>query len=220
MEQRRGCFLEGLAGAPALESLPVPLVIEFSICASGDFADLRVGPVSGESALPPEVAASVDRAIQACRWFPARSERGLVSSRLSLILEVRPRRLRPSWQSQAPAESSSAPAPECGQRPPAASGAAPGHTAPRTAVQGCVSRAFTLPRDLDGLVGRTTARFRVGADGCLGGFQLVPSIGDRRILEGLERAARSCTWIPGTDPQGRPVDMEVTLPVRFKAQSI
>lgn len=217
-EQTRGCFLEKLTEAPALAGKG-PLAIEFSICANGDFADLWVTSAPGRATPAPEVSAAVDRAIQSCRWFPAERRRERISSRLSLLFEPAPPRLRPMNGVAPVVAPLPSPVPDCGARPPAIRAGSPFHTRPRLAVQGCVASALRVPPAFSGLVGRTQARFRVGSDGCVGEFSLYPEI-DKRIVEAVERAVRSCAWIPGHDAEGRVVDMEALLPVRFTAQRL
>jgi protein TonB len=94
-----------------------------------------------------------------------------------------------------------------------------GYVKPREAEKGCVNQNVRIPRDLQGFVsGTMTFKFAVRADGSVSQFQSAAAgqnIPDR-ILAAVYQAVRSCQWVPGTDPRGKPTSIWVILPLRFQ----
>lgn len=93
--------------------------------------------------------------------------------------------------------------------------ASAGFKAAREREPGCVGRAVRIPRDLAGIVSMVTVKFAVNRDGSVATFQVMGAQPDPRIGQAIWQAVQNCPFSPGSDPQGRPVNMWVILPLRF-----
>ena len=65
--------------------------------------------------------------------------------------------------------------------------------------------------------GRVVVRFPVDAGGKSGEITvLADTVGaDPKVFKAVEESIRACKWAPAQDPQGRPVQVFVVLPVDF-----
>ncbi len=87
---------------------------------------------------------------------------------------------------------------------------------PEQAQRHCVQESVRIPQELRGFVsGPITVRFAIGRDGAPSAFQVMGSIPDPRIGAAIWQAIRACQWLAGTDAQGRPMKIWVTMPLRF-----
>ena len=93
--------------------------------------------------------------------------------------------------------------------------ASAGFKAAGESERGCVGRSVRIPRDLAGIVSTVTVKFAVNRDGAVAQFQVMGSQPDPRIGQAIWQAIQGCRFAPGADPQGRPVNMWVILPLRF-----
>lgn len=88
---------------------------------------------------------------------------------------------------------------------------------PRSVAPHCVERNVRMtPEILGGHSGPITVKFAVMRDGGIARFEALSRVPDAAAAE-IERAVRSCEWIPGTDRQGRPTGVWIILPLRFAA---
>jgi hypothetical protein len=65
--------------------------------------------------------------------------------------------------------------------------------------------------------GRVVVKFPVGAAGESGGITVVANtVGvSPKVFQAMEESIRVCKWAPGQDPQGRPIQVMVVLPIEF-----
>jgi protein TonB len=93
-----------------------------------------------------------------------------------------------------------------------------GYRQPREQQPGCVSNAVRIPRELTGFVSALVVKFSVNRDGSVSLFQVMsPQQVDPRVAQAVWSAIQSCRWQVGTDPAGRPQNIWVSLPLRFKS---
>ena len=93
-----------------------------------------------------------------------------------------------------------------------------GYRKPQMAEPGCVQRSVRIPPQLAGFIsGPIVVQFAVTRDGSPAKFKLNCDVPDARIGQAIWQAVQQCRWIPGTDPQGKPVSIWVILPIRFTA---
>lgn len=105
---------------------------------------------------------------------------------------------------------------------PAASGthdgpayATAGYTGPAMREPGCVQKRIRVPPS--SVPQKVIVKFVVGPEGDTGRFHVVGPTDTRlELVRAVEEAVQSCRWIPGTDPEGRPVPIWVILPIRFR----
>lgn len=111
-----------------------------------------------------------------------------------------------------------APAPEPDVPAALSTRAMAAYTKPRTKEPRCVERSVRMtPEMLGGHTGPVTVKFAVTRDGSIARFECMSlSVPDPAAAE-IERAVRSCEWIPGTDREGRPTGIWIILPMRFGA---
>ncbi|ABS27915.1 hypothetical protein [Anaeromyxobacter sp. Fw109-5] len=95
-----------------------------------------------------------------------------------------------------------------------------GYTKPAMAKAGCVKRGIAVPPSL--AAQRSTfprqmlVKFAIGSGGDASRFQVMsPTDAPVKLARVIEEAVQSCRWIPGRDPEGRPVEIWVVLPLRF-----
>jgi periplasmic protein TonB len=93
-----------------------------------------------------------------------------------------------------------------------------GYRKPQMAVPKCVQEATRIPRDLAGFIsGPITVKFAVLRDGSPGQFSVITNGIPDRIQAAIWQAVQECKWIAGADPQGKPTNIWVILPLRFTA---
>ncbi len=91
-----------------------------------------------------------------------------------------------------------------------------GFKPPALAEPACIRENTRIPAQLAGFVsGPITVKFAVYSNGAVGAFQVMGQLPDPRIGDAIKSAIQSCTWIPGTDPQGKPTALYVIMPFRF-----
>jgi protein TonB len=91
-----------------------------------------------------------------------------------------------------------------------------GYRKPAMAEPGCVGRSVRIPRELAGFVsGPITVKFAVGGDGKPSRFEPMTAVPDPRIANAIWQAIQSCRWVPGADPQGKPISIWIVLPVKL-----
>jgi TonB family protein len=94
-----------------------------------------------------------------------------------------------------------------------------GFRKPAPADRSCLERALRLPRDVAGRFdGTLTVKFPVAADGTVGPVEVLGPVPDPRVPRAVETAIRSCRFLPGTDPRGRPTALWAVMPLRFVAR--
>jgi hypothetical protein len=96
--------------------------------------------------------------------------------------------------------------------------AEPGYTKPREREPGCVGRQIAMP---SGVTGRIVIRIRVAADGIVKRVDRlsdvnVPLAYKKMVDDLVESGVRSCAFEPGRDPEGRPQEIWLILPLRFE----
>ncbi len=81
----------------------------------------------------------------------------------------------------------------------------------------CVPRALRARPDLtDRLPAEVAVRFRVTASGDVARIEVL-DLPDRGLADAVSEAVRSCRFSPGTDENGRPVALPITMRIRFAA---
>ena len=88
-----------------------------------------------------------------------------------------------------------------------------GYTKPMMATAACVQSSVRLKSaPPEGVV---NFMFAVRADGRPDLFEVMTPGVSAGLADAVWSAVRECKWIPGSDPEGRPVDLWVVLPLRF-----
>ncbi len=77
-----------------------------------------------------------------------------------------------------------------------------------------------IPRKVgEGLEGPFVLKWAVCRDGRVGNFTLTGTSDDPGLIDAVRKALREtiqgCRWIPGTDPQGKPIDVWMERTFRF-----
>jgi protein TonB len=91
-----------------------------------------------------------------------------------------------------------------------------GYRKPRMETPKCVENAVRIPRDLAGFIsGPITVQFAIGRDASPSQFRVITNSVPDRISTAIWQAIQECRWVAGADPQGRPVNIWVILPLRF-----
>lgn len=90
---------------------------------------------------------------------------------------------------------------------------ASGYTRPVLDDDACLVAALESRPGVAGLDVR--ARFTVERDGTLSGLAFSPELAPA-MAAAAEEALRACRWHPGLDPEGRPVVVRVTQPLRVR----
>jgi protein TonB len=82
----------------------------------------------------------------------------------------------------------------------------------------CVENNVRIPRELAGFIsGPITVKFAIGRDSAPSRFEVITNNVPDRIASIIWAAVQECKWIAGADPQGRPTNIWVILPLRFTA---
>lgn len=89
-----------------------------------------------------------------------------------------------------------------------------GYQRPRPADEGCLPAALAAQPAAAGVDARVA--FTVERDGTLTGFALQPAVSPAAEAA-VRRAFLSCPWVEGRDPDGTPVVVRVTQPVRVRS---
>ncbi|MFO0584637.1 MAG: hypothetical protein U0229_20390 [Anaeromyxobacter sp.] len=89
----------------------------------------------------------------------------------------------------------------------------PGWTKPRMAQPKCVQEAIRVKEPLEPL-DVMRFRFAIRADGATDRFEVVSPRVPPRFAASVREAVRTCRWLPGRDPSGRPATVWVVLPLR------
>ncbi len=89
-----------------------------------------------------------------------------------------------------------------------------GYQRPHPVDEGCLPAALAAHPAAAGLDARVA--FTVERDGTLTGFELQPPASPA-AEEAVRQAFLSCRWVEGRDPEGTPVVVRVTQPVRVRA---
>ncbi len=88
---------------------------------------------------------------------------------------------------------------------------------PVPADRRCVPRALRARSDLSGrLPPELAVRFRVTASGDVARIEVL-DVADRDVADAVGEAVRSCRFSPGTDENGRPIALPITMRIRFAA---
>jgi protein TonB len=91
-----------------------------------------------------------------------------------------------------------------------------GYRKPAMATPKCVQDTTRIPRDLQGFIsGPITVQFAILRDGSPSQFKVITNGVPDRIAGAIWAAVQECRWIAGADPQGRPTNIWVILPLRF-----
>lgn len=88
-----------------------------------------------------------------------------------------------------------------------------GYQRPRLVDEGCLSAALSAQPAAAGLDARVA--FTVERDGALTGIALQPAV-PPAVEAAVRQAFQSCRWVEGRDPDGQPVVVRVTQPVRVR----
>ena len=92
-----------------------------------------------------------------------------------------------------------------------------GFKKPLMAEPGCVQRSVRISSDLlDYVTGPITVKFAINRDGNPSRFEVMSAISDQRIANAIWQGVKACKWKPGSDAQGRPTNIWVIMPFRFK----
>jgi hypothetical protein len=89
-----------------------------------------------------------------------------------------------------------------------------GFVRPKMIDEGCLNRALAEEPAAAGL--DTRARFMVQRDGSLTNIEFRPVV-PTAMTQAALTALQSCPWSPGRDPEGEPVVVQVTQPLKVKA---
>src|SRR5512147_79912 len=98
-----------------------------------------------------------------------------------------------------------------------AEGGGPGaarYSKARTRNPGCVQAQLKVP-DGVAIPERVKVRFAVLASGQVERFDCLTPDVPQPVVDAVRDAVTSCVWSPGTDRQGNPVALWVTLPFHF-----
>jgi hypothetical protein len=190
----------------------IPIPILFSVQEDGRVADVQV-----PENVPEGLAASIRGWLSTCRFEAARDADGRPTRvRASQAIQF----VDPPWKDDrsTPSRSSSplpCVAPDGGAPADVLTlrGGAAGWTKP-SADRGCVARSFRPPPDYRPQ-GVLSVRFAVLAGGEVKGFHVLTKGVPDDLACQVWHAVRSCTWKPGSDPDGRAVSMWVILPMAF-----
>jgi hypothetical protein len=86
----------------------------------------------------------------------------------------------------------------------------------RPARTGCVRDSLRLPRDIVDVAGETaTVKFAVDESGQVSQFSYLSGPTDPRVSNHIWAAVQRCDWVSGTNVQGRPITLWVTMPIKF-----
>ena len=217
----------GSTAAPAAVAAPAPIAPSVPPAPAPQPAARPAEPAPSSEVLA--APAAVPPAPEPRETRPARSERAARKVQAAATPPApvpAPARARtpaavPTQPAAATAAAAVAPAPLPLPAPPTPVEDAPRYLAegfrrPQMEEPGCVSRSIRPPRDIAERVTDTvTIRFAVGPDGAVSLFQVMGDVPDPRVPDLLEQAVRKCRWTPGADPQGTPIRIWVTMPVRF-----
>jgi hypothetical protein len=180
---------------PNQDGVPAKAWVSFGIGTDGHTRSIRVARVSEDASADAQERCIADAV---ARWeYPAPRVGGRVWMR---VAGTGPRR----------------------EVPPAASGlhdvpayATAGYTKPAMREPGCVQRRIRVPSSR--VPQSATFKFAVGPGGGADQFEVLgPTDTPLEVARAVEEAVQSCRWIPGKDPEGRPVSVWVVLPVRFR----
>ncbi len=189
----------------------IPIPILFSVQEDGRVADVQV-----PEEVPEGLAGSIRIWLASCRFEAARDAGGRPTRvRASQAIQF----VDPPWKDDRSTPSRSSNPPPCaatdGGAPDVLTlpGAAAGWTKP-SADRGCMGRSFRPPPDYrpEGVL---SVRFAVLASGEVESFRVLTKGVPDDLACQVWRAVRSCTWKPGSDPDGRAVSMWVILPMAF-----
>jgi len=93
-----------------------------------------------------------------------------------------------------------------------------GYRKPQMVTPKCVENTVRIPRDLAGYIsGPITVQFAILKDGAPSQFKVITTGVPDRIAGAIWSAVQDCKWVAGADPQGRPTNIWVILPLRFTA---
>ncbi len=93
-----------------------------------------------------------------------------------------------------------------------------GYRKPQLATPKCVENTVRIPRDLAGYIsGPITVKFAIMRDGSPTQFTVITNAVPDRIQAAIWQAVQECKWVAGADPQGKPTNIWVILPLRFTA---
>jgi protein TonB len=93
-----------------------------------------------------------------------------------------------------------------------------GYRKPQMATPKCVQDTTRIPRDLAGFIsGPITVQFAILRDGAPSQFKVITNGVPGGIAAAIWTAVQECKWVAGADPQGRPTNIWVILPLRFTA---
>jgi TonB family protein len=86
----------------------------------------------------------------------------------------------------------------------------------RPATPGCVIASLRLPRDIADVGGESASvKFAVDETGQVSQFSYLAGPADSRLSNAIWAAVQRCQWVPGTNAQGRPITLWVTMPIKF-----
>jgi len=92
-----------------------------------------------------------------------------------------------------------------------------GFKKPLMAEPGCVQRSVRISFDLlKYITGPVTVKFAINRDGNPSRFEVMSDISDQRIADAIWQGVKACQWQAGADAQGRPTNIWVIMPFRFK----
>ncbi len=91
-----------------------------------------------------------------------------------------------------------------------------GYRKPQMAQPKCVQETTRIPRDLAGYVsGPITVKFAIMRDGTPSQYSVITNGVPDRVQAAIWQAIQECKWVAGADPQGKPTNIWVILPLRF-----
>jgi hypothetical protein len=180
---------------PNQDGVPANAWVSFGIGTDGRTRSIRVARVSKDASAEAQERCIADAV---ARWeYPAPRVGGRVFMR---VAGTGPRREVPPadhWTDDHPAFATA------------------GYTRPAMGEPGCVQKHIRVPRTT--VPKLVSFKFAIGPRGDTDRFQVVePTDTPLELARAVEDAVKSCRWIPGTGPEGRPVPIWVILPVRFR----